>query len=123
MYILCVCAFIQGAVNASEPECLNGTCDYDAMNEVLMANSSLIKDLLECFLSNPNCSIFQNVLVRQLAVDNLYQSMSVNLSMHVTYVGPRLVSSLHYSTIIHTQAMTNKYMFCTCTCIQCINIV
>ena len=66
---------MQGAVTASEPVCSGGPCDQEEMNDVLMANSTLITNLLECFLVNPNCSLFQSVLVRQLAADNLYQSM------------------------------------------------
>ena len=68
---------MQGAVNASEPVCLQGPCNHEAITNILEANSTLIANLLECFLVNPNCSLFQSVLVRQLAVDNLYQSMQV----------------------------------------------
>ena len=61
-------------MNASEPVCLESPCDSNAITNILVANSTLIENLLECFLVNPNCSLFQSVLARQLTVDNLYQS-------------------------------------------------
>ena len=76
-------------MNASEPMCLRGPCNNDDMNEVLVANSTLIEDLLKCFLVDPNCTMFQSVLTRQLAMDNLYQSMPAThiymYFMHMLY--------------------------------------
>ena len=70
-----VSASLQGAINASQPNCFSGSCDNEAMDEILVANSSLVENLLNCFLVDPNCTLFQNVLTRTLAKNHLYQRM------------------------------------------------
>ena len=79
VYVCFELQLLQGAMTAAEPVCLGGPCNSEEMDNILVANSTLIENLLECFLVNPNCSLFQSVLARQLAVDNLYQSMQANL--------------------------------------------
>ena len=72
-------------VNASQPTCsTDGGCNQGAIDSVLEANSTLVEQLLECFLVDPNCTLFQQVLTKQLAKNHLHQSKPHNKHNHVS---------------------------------------
>ena len=84
-------------MNASQPSC-NGGCDQDVINDVLEANSTLVGQLLECFLVDPNCTLFQSVLTKQLAKNHLFERRQI--LTHVTPVPVHVHAHVHlYSTM------------------------
>ena len=94
-------------MNASQPSC-NGGCDQDVINDVLEANSTLVGQLLECFLIDPNCTLFQSVLTKQLAKNHLFERRQI-----LTHVTPVPMHVMYMYMYICTMAnCINRYAAC-----------